>query len=488
LLASSLTTLGSFRLQIGDRIAPPPATHKARALLAHLVFRKNTDVAREAIAELFWPGHEPDRARANLKTATWAIRRAIRSTGADPADFLRVTRATMRWTAPTVLDAAEFLHLADDTSASQRALNLYAGSFLEGYYDDWTVLERERIDAAYERLLSRLLASRRDAEIARTLLERNPYSEEAYAVLIESEFEAGRPQAARDFLERARATLGELGVAPLDTLESRFRITRPRRVPDFERIAEMFYDAALEPSAWDGALAELARAMNARVCHLFAFNRRDGRPSFSYLGGDDDKETERLYLDRYAAIDPRRLIPAAPGSVFACHQYLDEAIVSKDETYQDFLIPRDYRYTAGTKLAIEDDTELIVGLNRAPRQGPFEEAELALLRDAILPHLRRAARLHHKIRGAQLEAAMEAAIVVVDRKGRVLASNPAAERLIARDDGALSRAVADAATHAMRDTEVVLRPSRSLRPLRVTAVPAAERAWQPARAGPSRPD
>jgi predicted ATPase len=217
-------TLGSFALRIDDRDAEAPATQKARALLAYLVMHRDADVARERLLELFWPDADPERARHNLKTATWSIRRIIRLLDADPDDYLRADRASMRWIAATTNDAQEFLESAGDGDAAsrERAFTLYRGPFLEGDYDDWPVAQRERVESAYEELLARSLETSRDPERARRLLDRNPYDEDAYALLIDAELEAGRPLAARALAQRARAALRELGANAAEEFETRY--------------------------------------------------------------------------------------------------------------------------------------------------------------------------------------------------------------------------------------------------------------------------
>lgn len=222
-LSSTLASLGKFELRIGDRVVPPVPTQKARALLAYLVANRGRDVGRERLMELFWDEAEPERAREGLRTALSSIRHALREVHGDPDALLFADKSVVRWIAATDYDADRFVTLAnsDDVAEQREALALYGGDFLEGNYDEWASNERERIAGAYETSLANVLRHTRDPSIARRLLERNPYDETAYAVLIESEARAHRPAAAKELLEKYRTAMAELGAEPSAQLEQR---------------------------------------------------------------------------------------------------------------------------------------------------------------------------------------------------------------------------------------------------------------------------
>jgi hypothetical protein len=92
-------------------------------------------------------------------------------------------------TAPGALGRRAVAAASPDDRA---AVQLYRGDFLEGDYDDWAVAERERLTTPYETVLGRAARTSRDPEAARLLIARNPYAEEAYVTLIETELESGQ--------------------------------------------------------------------------------------------------------------------------------------------------------------------------------------------------------------------------------------------------------------------------------------------------------
>jgi DNA-binding SARP family transcriptional activator len=219
---SDLTTLGAFSFKVDGIAMPGPATRKARALMTFLVMNRNVESARERLLDMFWPDAEPDRARDSLKTALWSIRRCLRTGGVDDDQFMKATKSTVCWTADTSVDAVEFAELSRRPETAQRAVEIFRGDFLEGDYDNWTVAERERLASMYESLLATAVKTSKNVEAAKSFIERNPYSEDAYVALIEAEVTAGRRASAASWVERCRNALAEVGEAPSDAFHSRF--------------------------------------------------------------------------------------------------------------------------------------------------------------------------------------------------------------------------------------------------------------------------
>jgi predicted ATPase/DNA-binding SARP family transcriptional activator len=222
--SSNLVTLGGFAFSVNGISASIPATRKARALMAFLIMNREAQSARERLLEIFWPDVDPDSARHSLNTALHSIRRCLRMAGVDADAFLVATKSIVRWTADTAADAVEFEEIAtkDDPIDRRDALELYRGDFLEGDYDDWAVGERERLAALYESVLAKAVRTSRDSDAARRLLVRNPYAEDAYAVLIEAELGAGRHTSATALVERCRKAMSEVDEIPSPAFEERF--------------------------------------------------------------------------------------------------------------------------------------------------------------------------------------------------------------------------------------------------------------------------
>jgi len=229
-LQSALVTLGRFELWVHGRAAPPPPTHKARALAAFLVADQGHDVARERILELFWNDFEPERAREGLRTALSSIRHALRSAHDNADELLFADKSVVRWVGNTEFDVRRFDELArsEDVNDKQAALKVYGGDFLEGTYEEWAVSERERIAGIYEALLADLVSRTNDVHAARLLLARNPFHEQAYATLIHAQLEANRPAAAAELLAQYRAAMLEINAEPSPEFRDRFAHVQER--------------------------------------------------------------------------------------------------------------------------------------------------------------------------------------------------------------------------------------------------------------------
>ncbi|HTW86136.1 MAG TPA: AAA family ATPase [Candidatus Sulfotelmatobacter sp.] len=211
--SSYLRTFGGFQLVIGATEIPRPPTLKACSLAAYLILSGGAAIGRERLLELLWPEIDPERGRANLKTAMWSLRDVLRKGGCDPDAFLSRERSVVQWIAPTTSDAAHLLRVdpAGPVEALAEAVGLVTGEFLEGIFDEWVVLRREELARRYDALVCALFVARPTAETARLALQRDPYDSGAVRVLADEERRAGRTARALDLIEAHRTALDELG-------------------------------------------------------------------------------------------------------------------------------------------------------------------------------------------------------------------------------------------------------------------------------------
>ncbi len=144
--------LGPPEFRRGGQTLPPLATRKTQSLLAYLIFHRDHAHSRDELATLFWGDRDDVRARRSLTTALWCIRRLLGEDYlfADPTS-VQFNPASDFW-----LDMAEFERLV--SARDQSAIELYRGDFLEGFYDDWCIEARYRLEALYLDALTRLVA------------------------------------------------------------------------------------------------------------------------------------------------------------------------------------------------------------------------------------------------------------------------------------------------------------------------------------------
>jgi LuxR family maltose regulon positive regulatory protein len=231
----ALTTLGRLRI-VSPRGEVPLETWTSRRALAiflYLAHRGERGAGRDRLIELFWPGGQRRRAAGNFHPTLSYIRRALR----DHVDGAIITVEGGLYRIdpdlPVALDVQKFeAHLAEARrrtgrnerrKALEAALALYQGDFLEEHPEAWTEEPRHQLAARHETLLGDLGALYEEAgeidratSLYRTLLERNPFREEAHVRLMGCYTLAGDRRAVREHWQRlVRLLREELGVEPL---------------------------------------------------------------------------------------------------------------------------------------------------------------------------------------------------------------------------------------------------------------------------------
>jgi len=203
-------------------------TRKAVAVLAHLALAE-TPRSREALCELLWPRHDPERARGALRRTLSTVRKAIGE------EWLETTgdAVALRLGAGLDLDVARFRELAGPEATLEdlgEAVAIFSGEFLEGFsvrdsaeFEHWhatqTEILRRELASALRRLIEGL-SERGDHEQAlphaERWLELDPVHEPAHRELIRLYARTGDRAGALEQYRRCVRTLSqELGVAPL---------------------------------------------------------------------------------------------------------------------------------------------------------------------------------------------------------------------------------------------------------------------------------
>lgn len=149
--------LGQFAVE-WDGHTVELSARPAQSLLAYLLLNPVTH-RRERLAGLLWPDSSEANARRNLRQALWQIRRAL---GEQADMLLLVDEITLAFNTDSDywLDVdciARSLEEATPLDELIRAVAVYTGELLPGFYDDWVLLERDRLQAQFERKLNLLL-------------------------------------------------------------------------------------------------------------------------------------------------------------------------------------------------------------------------------------------------------------------------------------------------------------------------------------------
>jgi DNA-binding SARP family transcriptional activator/tetratricopeptide (TPR) repeat protein len=241
----SLTLLGGFQARLDPGPALSLPTRKSQALLAYLALPLGRAHPRDTLAALLWGGTRETSARASLRQALFAIRRALAPV---EGDVLRQNSDTLALVADAVdVDVAAFeCFVADgDPETLERAAALYRGDLLSGFaldeapFEDWLLLERERLRELAVEGLAKLLAHHRrggasDAAIATALrlLTLDSLQEPIHRTLMRLYAEQGRRGTALRQYQHCVAVLQrELGVEPeTETQQLYQEILRRRRL------------------------------------------------------------------------------------------------------------------------------------------------------------------------------------------------------------------------------------------------------------------
>jgi WD40 repeat protein/class 3 adenylate cyclase len=150
--------LGQFDIHLDKKRITIP-TRLGQSLLAYLALTAGTPHRREKLAGTFWPDTSDESARRNLRQELWRIRKALSIQQNGTTDYLIADEFTISFNRKSEywLDVAQVERLEADLESLSRNLSFYQGELLPGFYEDWVVLERERIQSVFNTKMGQLL-------------------------------------------------------------------------------------------------------------------------------------------------------------------------------------------------------------------------------------------------------------------------------------------------------------------------------------------
>ena len=238
--------LGDLSVSREDRSIRHFQTQKTKALLAYLALYIQRQHSREELVDLLWPDAEMDAGRHRLSQALTWLRSQFRDPGSSqpdgqsgPYDVLWSDRNTVGLNPAMVrTDIGEFeaaLVAADKgddplarAEALRSAINLYRGDLLSGQYEDWVLLERQRLLTAFLFALRRLAAHHeltQEWDLALGCMRRavaaDPLAEEAHCDIIRLLAATGQTAAAvRQYREMEHLLATQLETQPSSAARS----------------------------------------------------------------------------------------------------------------------------------------------------------------------------------------------------------------------------------------------------------------------------
>ena len=164
---------GKLSLRTNNHPLPGFDARKVQQLLCYLLLRRDHPQPREVLASLFWGDNCTDQSKKHLRQALWQLQstlaRALQSADntlltVDP-EWVDLHSGVDLW-----LDVAVFEEACapvrdiqgrdlgfERARLLERAVQLYQGDLLEGWYDDWCLYERERLQNMFLTMLDKLM-------------------------------------------------------------------------------------------------------------------------------------------------------------------------------------------------------------------------------------------------------------------------------------------------------------------------------------------
>jgi DNA-binding CsgD family transcriptional regulator len=208
---------------------------------------------------------------------------------------------------------------------------------------------------------------------------------------------------------------------------------------DFSALIAEIYDAAIDASLWQPALAKAAKFIGGSSAALFSKDAASGAGNIYHEFGTDPYYRQ-LYFEKYVKLDP-----ATTGHFFA---EVEQPISVTDlMSYDEFLETRFYREWVQPQGVVDFLAAVLVksvtsvamfGVFRHERDGLVDEEARRRI-SLVIPHIRRAVLVTRTIDIKTTEAAtfadtldgLSAGMCLLDSEGRVVHANIAGRALLA---------------------------------------------------------
>ena len=289
---------------------------KRLAFLALLGASRNHGWSRDRLTALLWPETDPAEARRHLSQSVYLFRKTLGEDAiATHGESVELNRDTV-WT-----DVRAF-HQALGEGKLDRAIDLYSGPFLDGFYvrdapdfEEWSEAERRSLADMYATSVETLARGAveagdhiRAADLWRRLVSHDPYNSRAVLGLMESLVDGSDPGnallVAEEHAECMRRDLGVGVPSEVDVLVERIRESQPARQPRGPALASQPVPASSTAAGparrrrWPLAVGALVLVAVVAAWGVRAFERpsvRDGVDSLAVLPfvnmtGDPDAE------------------------------------------------------------------------------------------------------------------------------------------------------------------------------------------------------
>jgi DNA-binding SARP family transcriptional activator len=197
-----------FELLCDGEAVPLGRNGKALTILKYLLAHRSRAVSQDHLMGWLWPESNLKKARWSLNSAIRGVRKLLSCSSSATVDYILLEEGYYRLGSDVrvATDVEEFdehyrqgrrlekAHRMEEAAAEyEKAIELYRGDYLiEDLYEDWTMVERERLANAYVDMLDRLAAHYYDTgqfqESLRTcfrLLKKDPCFDSSHRLVME---------------------------------------------------------------------------------------------------------------------------------------------------------------------------------------------------------------------------------------------------------------------------------------------------------------
>lgn len=247
--------LGEIKVQLGEQDLTGLYPRKLQELFCYLLLYRDRAHQREALAGQLWSDSTTAQSKKNLRQALWQLQNATDPHGVCPirhllladSDYVRLNPDADLWLDVAVLEqafdrargmAGRILD-APRVEALRQAVALYEGDLLEGWFQDWCLYERERLQNMYLAALDKLVdycEAHREYEdglaFGAQILRYDQARERTHRRIMRLHYLAGnRTAALRQYTRCVQALRRELAVKPATRTVMLYEQIRAERFP-----------------------------------------------------------------------------------------------------------------------------------------------------------------------------------------------------------------------------------------------------------------
>ncbi len=250
---------GHFEMLCDGEPMPLGRNGKALTILKHLLANRSRPVSQDHLMGWLWPDSNLKKARWSLNSAVHGLRKLLAGCPSSPSGMSYVLLEEGYYRLGPDLEIGTDVEEFDETyergrrleavgrieEASEeyeKAVELYRGDYLlEDLYEDWTMVERERLANAYMDMLDRLAANymetgwlRKSIGTCYRALEKDRCHEDSHRLLMTCYARMGqRARAMRQYRLCERVLGQEYGTSPSPETRSLYEdlLGGPTRAP-----------------------------------------------------------------------------------------------------------------------------------------------------------------------------------------------------------------------------------------------------------------